>query len=46
MTDVFAFFIFLLSYSVFCVSGEMLVRGVVVKIRLSFFECRFWLLVN
>ena len=28
------FFIFLLSYSVSCVSGELLVRGVVVKIEL------------
>ena len=32
--NVFAFFIFLLSYSVFYVSGELLVRVVVVKIEL------------
>ena len=30
----FCIFIFLLSYSVFSVSGELLVRGVVVKIEL------------
>jgi len=29
-----AFFIFLLSQSVFCVFGELLVRGVVVEIEL------------